>query len=179
MEICTSRYEESLRSCEEASRPQKTKEAGGYLVRTIIFIMTLREFNSHYSTLAKQQQFKLSHEMIIVSYQTSESETGIIEEPHGNSKKKEDTPVFRPVTHSSKKLLQQTVASSSSTAPRHILSNVEQNQSVIYDETNTALTIQQIYNYRKQLNREKENPDSYLELIRNLIDCEPSDPSYF
>ena len=59
---------------------------------------------------------------------------------------------------------------SPSVAPRHLLSHNEQSESPILEETNTNPNIQQIYNYRKKYNRENENRDPYLKLLRDLLD---------
>ena len=68
---------------------KKSKESGVSLVRDIIFIMTLEEYNSKYSSMSKLKYFPVNHELIILSYQTSETEKiEIFEEPHGNTKKK-------------------------------------------------------------------------------------------
>ena len=66
---------------------------------------------------------------------------------------------------------------SPSVAPRHLLLQTEQNESPILEETNTNLNIHQIYNYRKKFSRENENPDPYLELVRDLLDPEVNNPN--
>lgn len=49
------------------------------------------------------------------------------------------------------------------------MSHIEQKESPILEETNTNPNIQQMYNYRKNSSRENENPDPYLELVRDSI----------
>ena len=130
--------------------------------------------------MSKLKCFQLNHELIILSYQTSEIENiEAIEEPHGNAKNKENASAFRPITHSSRKNLEEVLSTESTIAPRHFVSNIEQNHSSILEETNTSPNIQQVYNYRKKVNRENENPDPYLELIRNLLDPEENDPNHY
>ena len=139
--------------------------------------LTLEEYNSKYSSMSKLKCFPLNHELIILSYQTSETEKiEIIEEPHRNTKKK-DAPAYRPITHSSRKDLEDAVLTSPSVPLRHLLSHIEQNESPILEETNANPNIQHIYNYRKKSNRENENPDPYLELIRDLLDPEVNNPN--
>ena len=134
--------------------------------------MTLEEYNSKYTSMSKLKCFPLNHELVILSYQTLEIEKiEIIEEPHGNTKKR-DAPAFWPVTHSSRKDFEDVVLTSPSVAPRHLLSHVEQKESPNLEETNTNTNIQQIYNYRRKSNRDNENPDPYLELVRDLLDPE-------
>ena len=55
-------------------------------------------------------------------------------------------------------------------APRNLLSHIEQNESPVLKETNTNPNIQKLYNYRKKSNRENENLDPYLGLVRGLPD---------
>ena len=69
---------------------KKGKEARVSLDWYIIFVMTLEEYNSKYSSMSKLKYFPVNHELIILSYQTSETEKiEIIEKPHGNTKKKD------------------------------------------------------------------------------------------
>ena len=129
--------------------------------------------------MSKLKCFPLNHELIILSYQTSETEKiEIIEEPDRNTKKK-DAPAYRPITHSSRKDLEDAVLTSPSVAPGHLLSHIEQNESPILEETNTNPNIQQIYKYRKKSSRENENPDPYLELVRDLLDPEVNNPNEY
>ena len=111
----------------KSAEHKKSKESVASLVRYIIFIMPLEEYNSQYSSISKLKYFPLNHELIIFSYQTSETEKiEIIEEPRGNKKKK-DPPAYWPITHSSRKDLEDAVLISSSLASRHLLSHTEQN----------------------------------------------------
>ena len=57
--------------------------------------------------------------------------------------------------------------------------HIEKNESPISEETNTNPNIQPIYNYRKNSNRENENPDPYLELVRDLIYPEVNNPNEY
>ena len=152
---------------------KKSKESEASLVRYIIFVMTIVEYNAKYSSTLKLKCSPLNHELIILSYQTSGTEKiEIIQEPHGNSKKK-DAPAYR------RKDLEDAVLTSPSVAPRHLLLQTEQNESPILEETNTNLNIHQIYNYWKKFSRENENPDPYLELVRDLLDPEVNNPNEY
>ena len=68
---------------------------------------------------------------------------------------------------------------SPSVAPRYLLSNIEQNESPILQDSNTNPNIQQIYNYRTTSNRENEKPDTYLELVRDLLDPKVNNPNEY
>ena len=133
---------------------KKGKEARVSLDWYIIFVMTLEEYNSKYSSMSKLKYFLwiMADHFVIPNIRNWKTE--IIEEPHGNTKKK-DTPAYRPITHSCRKDFEDAVLTSPSVAPRHLLSHIEQNESPILEETNTNPNIQQIYNYRKKSNREK------------------------
>ena len=116
---------------------KKSRESGASLVRYIIFVLTLEEYNSEYSSMSKLKCFLLNHKLIILSYQTLETEKiEITEEPHGNTKKK-DALAYRPITHSSRNDPEDVVLTSPSVALRHLLSHVEQIESSILEETNT------------------------------------------
>ena len=95
---------------------------------------------------------------------------------HMGIRKKKMRPL---ITHSSRKDLEDALWTSLSVPPKHLLSHIEQNESPILEETNTNPNIQQIYNYRKKSSRENENPDPYLELVRDLLDPEVNNPNEY
>lgn len=158
---------------------KKSKEAGKSLVRYIIFLMNIEEYNLHYGNMSKLQRFQLDNPHILLSYQTSEDDdvVEIIEKPHGNVKLKKGAPAFRPITHSSRKALEKAVATSSSVAPRHFLSTIEKKNSIVFEESNETPNIRHIYNYRQRSINEQSDP--YLELMRELLATEENDPNYY
>ena len=79
--------------------------------------------------------------------------------------------------HQSREDLEDAVLTSN--APKNLLSHIQQYESSILAETNTIHNIQQIYNYRKNSNRENENPDPCLELVRALLDPEVNNPNEY
>ena len=79
--------------------------------------------------------------------------------------------------HQSREDLEDAVLTSN--APKNLLSHIQQYESSILAETNTIHNIQQIYNYRKNSNRENENPDPCLELVRALLDPEVDNPNEY
>eukprot|EP00794_Sanderia_malayensis_P006694 gene6694-biopygen5473 len=137
-------------------------------IRYIIYIMSLGEYNNIHRNLRNKKNYTLECSNMILSYYfDSEEEVEVESAQHGNAKNPK-TPLFVPVAHSTKQMIQQAVQESSNTAPRMLKDKLVDAQDIETPMSQLVRNSKQVSNYKQ--NYAQKNCSDGDELLTIMLE---------